>query len=113
MSTIKLSVFDFIARLISHIPDKNFRNIRYYGFLSNKLSGQLLPIVYKLLDMRSVIKTKIYTPWRNMIKDSFKYDPLRCPVCKSIMKLRTIALPMPTSLLSMHKEIAHGYFPLL
>ena len=25
------SVFDFIGRLIQHIPDANFRMIRYYG----------------------------------------------------------------------------------
>ncbi|MBI4243911.1 MAG: IS91 family transposase [Planctomycetes bacterium] len=108
-----LPVLDFIASLISHIPDKNFRNIRYYGFLANRVRGKLLPIVYKLLKMINVVKTKIYTPWRNMIKDCFNRDPLICPICKSIMKLREIVLPVSTSLLSMHKEIANGYFLLL
>lgn len=113
MDTMKLPVLDFIARLISHIPDKNFRNIRYYGFLSNRTRGKLLPIVYKLLKMTRVAKTKIYTPWRNMIRDVFGYDPLRCPVCNSIMNLSQVVLPFSASLFSMHKEIAHGYFPLL
>lgn len=30
------SVFDFIKRLIIHIPDKSFQQIKYYGFYSNK-----------------------------------------------------------------------------
>lgn len=36
-----------------HIPDKNFRNIRYYGFLSHKLRGKLLPREARLLETRN------------------------------------------------------------
>lgn len=110
---MKLPVLDFIARLISHIPDKNFRNIRYYGFLSNRLRGKLLPVIHNLLKMRKNFKTKIYTPWRQMIIDTFKYDPLKCPVCKSIMTLSYAAFYKSPNLLKMHKEIANGYFQLL
>lgn len=56
--TTTLPVLEFIARLITHVPDTNFRNIRYYGFLSNRLSGKLLPIVYELLNMANVVKEK-------------------------------------------------------
>jgi hypothetical protein len=108
-----LTVLEFIARLICHIPDKNFRNIRYYGFLSNRLRGELLPIVYKLIDMKNVITTKVYLPWRTMIQAAYRYDPLRCPLCKSIMLLKAVVLPSYYSLLSKHEDIAHGYFPLL
>jgi len=108
-----LPVLDFIARLICHIPDKNFRNIRYYGFLSNRLRGKLLPIVYKLLNSKNLITTKVYIPWRNMIQDSFKYDPLKCPICKTFMALKGIVFNLKYPLISQHKEIAHGHFPLL
>ncbi|MDR4499811.1 MAG: IS91 family transposase [Candidatus Scalindua sp.] len=111
--TMTLPVLDFIARLICHIPDKNFRNIRYYGFLSNRLRGKLLPVVYKLLNMKNVITKKVYLSWRDMIRDSYKYDPMRCPLCKSVMTLKTVVLTLKYSLVSQHKEIAHGYFPLL
>jgi len=110
---MSLTVLDFISRLISHIPDKNFRNIRYYGFLSHRLRGKLLPIVYDLLNMRKNSKTKVYIPWRNMIQNTFNYDPLKCPVCKSVMILSHIIFHKSLNLLKMHKEIAHGYFPLL
>ena len=108
-----LPVLDFISRLICHIPDKNFRNIRYYGFLSNRLRSELLPLVYKLLDIKTVITTKVYISWRTMIQTAYKYDPLRCPLCKSIMLLKAVVLPSYYSLVSKHEEIAHGYFPLL
>jgi len=111
--TMTLPVLDFIARLISHIPDKNFRNIRYYGFLANRVRGKLLPIVYELLNMKRVVKTKVYIPWREMIKSTFRYDPLKCPFCNAIMIWKYMTLPVSVSLISMHKEIAHGYFPLL
>jgi len=44
--TLPLPVFTFIARLITHIHDQYFRVIRYYGFLSNRTRGKLLPRVY-------------------------------------------------------------------
>lgn len=111
-TTLTLPVLDFIARLIAHIPDKNFRNIRYYGFLANRVRGKLLPIVYNLLNMKNVIR-KVYISWRDMIKNTFNYDPLRCPVCKSIMLLKDTVFPNSNRLLSLHKEIANGLFPLL
>jgi len=105
-----LPVLDFISRLISHIPDKNFRNIRYYGFLSNKHRGKLLPIVYQLLEMKDSYVKKVYTPWRNMIKATYNYDPLICPFCKVTMLLQAIILPPKYSLISTHEEIANGHF---
>lgn len=113
IETMSLPVLEFISRLISHIPDKNFRNIRYYGFLSNRLRGKLLPIVYELLNIKRLFKIKIYTPWQQMIKNAYNYDPLKCPECNSIMKLLYIVLPVSYNMLSMHKEIANGYYPLL
>jgi Putative transposase. len=111
--TRTLPVLDFIARLICHILDKHFRNIRYYGFLSNRLRGKLLPIVYKLLNSKNHINTKVYIPWRKMIKDSFKYDPLKCPICKTSMALKAVVFNNKYPLISQYKEVAHGHFPLL
>ena len=110
---MSLPVLNFIERLICHIPDKNFRMIRYYGFLSNRLRGKLLPLVYKLLTMKHVITTKVYLSWRTMIQTAYKFDPMRCPLCKSIMLLNAVVLPSYYSLVSKHEKIAHGYFPLL
>ena len=111
--TMTLPVLEFIARLICHIPDKNFRNIRYYGFLSHKLRGKLLPVVYRLLNMKTVTTTKVYISWSTMIRTTYYYDPMRCPQCKTSMILQTVVLPSSDSLILKQEEIAHGYFPLL
>lgn len=108
-----LPVLEFISRLICHIPDKNFRVFRYYGFLSNRLSGKLLPIVYKLLNIKNIIKTKVYTSWQNMIKNTFNYDPLKCSICNIQMSLISIQLPRAAPLISKHEEIVNGNFKLI
>lgn len=110
IETMTLPVLDFIARLIAHIPDKNFRNIRYYGFLANRVRTKLMPIVQKLINAKQFAKNKVYTPWRNMIKNAFHYDPLTCPNCGKLMELQQIVFPINVSTISMHKEIANGYF---
>lgn len=102
---MNLPVLEFISRLICHIPDKNFRVFRYYGFLSNRLSG-------KLLNIKNVIKTKVYTLWKDMIKNTFNFDPLKCPICNMQMSLISIQLPRPGPL-SKHEEIANGDFQLI
>lgn len=38
-----LTAEDFSKLLIRHIPDNNFRVVRYYGFLANRVRGKLLP----------------------------------------------------------------------
>ncbi|MDN3512208.1 MAG: transposase [Candidatus Jettenia sp.] len=85
-----LPVLEFIARLIYHIPDKHFRNIRYYGFLSHKLQGKLLPLVYNLLKMNRVITDKVSLSWRDMIRSTYRYDPLFCHQCKTLMVLQLL-----------------------
>uniref|UniRef100_UPI0037098DB2 transposase n=1 Tax=Enterobacter cancerogenus TaxID=69218 RepID=UPI0037098DB2 len=34
---------EMIVRYISHIPEKHFKMVLYYGFLSNRKRGELLP----------------------------------------------------------------------
>lgn len=111
--SLKLPVLEFIARLVSHIHDKNFRTIRYYCFLANRNSSRFLPLVYKLLNMTHIIKTAIYIPWKTMIKNTFSIDPTLCPCCKTLMLLSHAVFPRGTNLLLQHKEIAHGYFQLI
>lgn len=108
-----LPVLDFIARLIAHIPDANFRNIRYYGFLANRVRGTLLPKVRQLLCLEKIRGKKVYTPWRTMIQASFNFDPLCCPICKTIMELSHVVFPVQAVLAAHHKEIALEHSPLL
>jgi hypothetical protein len=109
-ASMSLPVLDFISRLISHIPDKNFRVVRYYGFLANRIRSTLLPIVYTLLNLKNNLKTKVKVPWRQLFESSFNIDPLICKFCKTLMLLRHIVFPNQSNILTLHKEIAHEYF---
>lgn len=103
-TTTTLSVHNFIARLISHIPDHNFRFIRYYGFLANRVRGKLLSIVYELLKSPMHFVNPI--KWRDLIMKTFSYDPLKCPNCNDILLLSDITFSQKISLTSIHKNVS-------
>jgi hypothetical protein len=86
--SVKMPVFKFIARLIRHIPDKNFRLIRYYNWLSNRTRGKLLPLIETLLGQAKEPTTQ--TDWRTLFIKSFNIDPKLCPNCKTELKLSHI-----------------------
>lgn len=115
-ATMTLPVLEFLGRLVTHIPDRHFRNIRYYGFLANRVRGKLLPLVRQLLGQvqhLSKAAQKVYTPWRQMRIATSGYDPLRCPACGAFMALSHIVFPSIRDLTAFHQEIAHGYFKLI
>ena len=103
-----LPVFDFIKRLITHIHDKHFRAIRYYGFLSNRTRGKLLPFVYQLLQ-QTVENCQLFLfTWAQLYKRTFHVDPTVCPHCEINMLPSGYLFPSKTNLLSHHKAIALG-----
>ena len=76
-------IFDFIKKLIIHIPDTGKHNIRYYGFYANKAKQR--PIIRNIkwpLYHSKVIKQMIAElSWKNKILKSFNYDILMCDRC--------------------------------
>ncbi len=44
--TKTLTQEEMILRYVIHIPQHHFKMVRYYGFLSNRKRGRLLPLVY-------------------------------------------------------------------
>lgn len=83
--TTTIPVFEFIGRLISHIPDRNFRIIRYTGFYANRVRGTLLPQVFAILkqDYETAIAklASLASWWREKIQQLTKLDPLTCALC--------------------------------
>ena len=81
----KIHIFEFIARLIRHIPDRHFKTIRYYGFYASR--GHILYNTCRLLiDKIKLPFYKSLNKWQNLLILTFNFDHLKCPYCGSIMK---------------------------
>lgn len=71
-----VSSVDFIKKLIIHIPDKNFKMIRYYGIYARKHKHDSILIRAVSGCHRAFIQK--YNKWQHHILLSFGYDPLLC-----------------------------------
>ena len=78
------SAEEFISRLLIHVPDKGFQQIRYYGFYSNKCLVE--PNTGLLFTQKELNKMAKSNTWRIGLFESFGYDPLWCK-CGATMKL--------------------------
>jgi len=81
----KIHIFEFIARLIRHIPEPQFKTIRYYGFYASK-SHKFYNTCRKLINKIKIPFYKSMFKWRMLLITSFNKDPLICDKCKSIME---------------------------
>lgn len=80
----KIHAIDFIKRLIIHIPETQFKMIRYYGLYAKKYAHSS-----KLYLMDTVSKKnfrKKYSHWRARLLLAFGVDPLWCS-CGHTMEL--------------------------
>ena len=94
MTRIRLTVDEFIGRLVRHIPEKGFRMIRYGGFYSNRTKTKkekLRAVLPKQFRGEFRFKETIAQTWRERIAQKFGNDPLACPKCGEVMKLAEIA----------------------
>lgn len=80
---VTLSIDDFIAKLIVHIPDKGIHTIRAYGFYANR---SRLPRrhLFKLYSPKELTGRKTRLAWRLLIHSTFRFDPLLCD-CGQVM----------------------------
>jgi hypothetical protein len=80
LATETIPIFDFIKKLIIHIPERNFKMIRYYGFYCNHhaMYRHYLRKVKKLPPSMVHTLKKTYKSWRKRIISSFHYDPIKC-----------------------------------
>lgn len=78
-----LPAIDFIKRLIQHIPEKNFKQIRYYGLYARDYSEKKKLNLAISKEKRKILLS--FNEWRSSILTSFGYDPIKCPCCGKTM----------------------------
>ncbi len=99
--TKTLSVSDFIANLIQHIPDKYFRMIRYYGFLANRVRTK-----YLTLFNNQYVSKPHHISYLKRFYSVFGKNPLKC-ACGHFLRLSSISFAIPLGdLLMRHHEKA-------
>ena len=76
-----LKVFDFIALLIQHIPEKYNHQIRHYWLVANRVSEKFRTILTKLFWKTQKVLTNL--TWRFRKLKFTWIDPLICPICSS------------------------------
>lgn len=84
-------VYEFIKKLIIHIPEKNFKMIRYFGIYSRRKKRKHNFI--KMLDERILKLKKMVDKWEYRILATFGVSPCDCPKCNKKMKFYDIVYP--------------------
>jgi hypothetical protein len=89
LATETCSVFDFIKKLIIHIPERNFKMIRYFGFycIRNSKFRQYLKRTRRIDSFTVEQYKNIYRSWRKRISASFNLDPIKCMYCGTFLEL--------------------------
>jgi hypothetical protein len=88
-----ISVEEFIARLIVHIPDEQFKTIRYYGVYSRRIKSlcKKLITVWQKEARKWIVKVKktvTRRKWEQRIKEQTGKDPMVCTHCQNFYEYK-------------------------
>ena len=89
---IALPALDFIGKLVAHIHDHHFKQIRYSGLLAARSRSANLERSRVLLNLDEP-QMWLRTSWRHRIRAFSGNDPLTCPKCKLEMTKTQIHFP--------------------
>lgn len=89
---LTLPVQEFIARIIRHIPNKYFKQVRYCGIFANRVKSELCIIALFLLNKEFLPQRHILSWQQRMFKQN-GVDPLACPICKTLTRLSFTVFP--------------------
>lgn len=105
---VVLPVMEFIGLLVRHIPDRQFKMVRYYGIYSRKKKSNVQKVMSVWKKYKKIQYKKIY--WRESIIKSFGHDPLSCPKCGKQMILNDIVYKKYGSMLArMQRGMLEAY----
>ena len=85
----ELDPLEWMAALVSHIPDRGAQTTRYLGYYSNAARGRLKKedsqCQYHIIEDDS--PAGLNRSWARLIQKIYEVDPLICPVCRGQMKI--------------------------
>lgn len=81
-----IHIFEFIKRIIIHIPEYQFKTIRYYGFYSkkSKFHDKMIMLVHP---MKIEFARKL-NKWFLLSMKTFKESSLICSKCKTVIQFQ-------------------------
>ena len=82
---------DWLAQLVTHIPNKGEQMVRYYGYYSNKSRGMRkkagIDDQVPALVESAVSSIAFRRNWARLIQKIYQIDPLLCTKCQGQMKI--------------------------
>ena len=84
----EIDAIEFISRLIVHVPEEQFKMIRYYGIYAQ--SAKETPKLIRMVNDKIKELRRKMRKWKIRIMKSFGYDPLECEKCGGKMILADI-----------------------
>lgn len=90
----RFTALDWLARLVTHIPNKGEQLVRYYGYYSNKARGvrkktedlgTSTPV--SCLIENDMSRKAFRRNWARLIQKVYHTDPLLCPKCNGSMRI--------------------------
>ena len=85
------NALDWLAQLVTHIPNKGEQMVRYYGYYSNKARGMRQKAQCDD-DCPALIESPLSSSawrknWARLIQKIYEVDPLLCPKCHGAMRI--------------------------
>lgn len=91
-----LEAVEFIRRFLLHVIPSGFMHIRHYGFLSNRIRKEKLPLCRKLISRNDSVPQTMATTEAQTVDLSKVSDYPLCPSCKKgRMVIVESLLPVP------------------
>ena len=81
-----IHIFEFIKRIIIHIPEYQFKTIRYYGFYSKK--SKFHDKMIMLVHPKKTEFARKFNKWFLLSLKNFNDSPLICSKCKTVMQFQ-------------------------
>lgn len=82
---------DWLAQLVSHIPNRYEQMVRYYGYYSNKSRGMRkkagMDDQVPALVESGISSAAFRENWARLIQKIYQVDPLLCPKCQGEMRI--------------------------